>query len=208
MAGPLNPGGQSLFLVGHLSLDRCPHCGIAQPLLQQAGQGLVTPQAPRRWWAMYICTTCGGVLLAASNIGETGRVCEYYPSTEILDPNIPVRARDFLKQAQESIAQPSGAVMLCASAVDAMLKGKGLKEGSLYTRINQAATDHLITDGMKQWAHQVRLDANGPRHSDEDVPMPTMEDAKRSVAFTVALAEFLFVLPAKVTRGIKDTKTR
>jgi len=58
---------------------------------------------------------------------------------------------------------------------------------------------------MKQWAHQVRLDANEPRHADEKKPA-TLEDAKRSVAFTTALAEFLYVLPARVTRGIKDTR--
>jgi hypothetical protein len=43
--------------------------------------------------------------------------------------------------------------MLAASAVDSMLKDKGYKEGSLYKRIDTAAADHLITDGMAQWAH-------------------------------------------------------
>ena len=96
--------------------------------------------------------------------------------------------------------------MLCASSVDAMLKAKGLREGSLYSRIDQAAEQHLVTAGMAEWAHQVRLDANDQRHADENAPLPAQQDAKRCLEFALALAEFLFVLPAKVTRGIAETK--
>jgi hypothetical protein len=91
--------------------------------------------------------------------------------------------------------------MLAASAVDAMLKEKGLKDGSLYNRIEQAAANHLITPGMAEWAHEVRLDANDQRHADENAPLPTSDDAQRIVEFASALAEFLFVLPARVQRG-------
>lgn len=43
--------------------------------------------------------------------------------------------------------------MLAASAVDAMLKEKGLRQGSLFSRIDEAAQQHLITEEMKRWAH-------------------------------------------------------
>jgi hypothetical protein len=39
---------------------------------------------------------------------------------------------------------------------------------------------------------------------DDEVGIPVEEDAKRVVEFTKSLAMFLFVLPAMVTRGIKD----
>ncbi len=93
--------------------------------------------------------------------------------------------------------------MVCASAVDAMLKERRLVEGSLYARIDKAAKDHIITDDMAKWAHHVRLEANGQRHADEEFALPTKEDAERSLEFALALAEFLFVLPARVTRGLK-----
>jgi hypothetical protein len=86
-----------------------------------------------------------------------------------------------------------------------MLKEKGLKKGSLYVRIDRAAKRNLITQEMATWAHQVRLEANKPRHADEKAPKGTPDDAKLSVAFAQVLAEFLFVLPAKVKKGIKDT---
>ncbi len=96
--------------------------------------------------------------------------------------------------------------MLCASAVDAMLKAKGYTSGNLYGRINKAADDHLITEGMKEWAHEVRLDANDQRHADEAAALPTTAAAQRSIEFAQALGQFLFVLPAQVARGRAATQ--
>ena len=95
--------------------------------------------------------------------------------------------------------------MLAASAVDAMLKAKGYQDGSLYQRIEKAAAGHIITEDMATWAHQVRLDANDQRHADESAQFPTTDEAQRSLDFAVALAEILFVLPARVTRGLSDS---
>lgn len=91
--------------------------------------------------------------------------------------------------------------MLTASAVDAMLKAKGYTDGSLYRRIDEAAQAHLITAEMAAWAHEIRLDANDERHADEAADLPTKEDAEKVIEFASALAQFLFVLPARVERG-------
>ena len=95
--------------------------------------------------------------------------------------------------------------MLSASSVDAMLKVKGYKDGSLYQRIKDASAGHIITEDMATWAHQVRLDANDQRHADESAQFPTTEEAQRSLDFAMALAEILFVLPARVTRGLQES---
>lgn len=96
--------------------------------------------------------------------------------------------------------------MLSASSVDSMLKDKGYKNGNLYSRINKAAEDHLITEAMAVWAHEVRLDANDQRHADEDVALPDESDAQKTIDFTLALAQFLFVMPSRVQRGIEKAK--
>ena len=93
--------------------------------------------------------------------------------------------------------------MLTGSSVDAMLKDKGLKEGSLYARIDAAAAAHLITQEMAAWAHDIRLDANDQRHADEGVPFPDGANAAKAIEFAMALAQFLYVLPARVERGRK-----
>lgn len=188
-----------------LILERCPHCRVANPNIIQVHkfQTNAFNMSNRRFWGVYKCNRCGGVTTGASE-NERGWISELYPSEIEIDNSLPVKAKAFLHQAVDSLHAPSGAIMLAASSIDAMLKEKGYTSGKLYTRINKAAKDHLITDGMADWAHEVRLDANDERHADEDSKLPDGRDAKKTVDFALALAEFLFVLPSKVQRGIKD----
>ena len=165
---------------------------------QWAGVKQSTGQS--RHWAVYSRSSCGGAVTAtAAGMGQ--EVTAVYPSSPVVDEAVPERPRMYLAQAIDSLHAPVGAIVLAASAVDSMLKTKGLKEGSLNQRIDRAASTNLITAEMTQWAHDVRLDANDQRHADEDAPLPTVADAQRVIAFTEALAEFLFVLPAMVQRG-------
>jgi hypothetical protein len=126
-----------------------------------------------------------------------------FPSARTIDESIPERARRHLREAMDTLSSPGASIVASASAVDAMLKARNYREGTLYGRIDQAAAEHLITAEVALWAHQVRLDANDQRHADEDAPFPEMSDAQRSLDFTLALAEILFVLPSRVTRGIQ-----
>lgn len=87
--------------------------------------------------------------------------------------------------------------MLANSAVDAMLKQRGLKEGSVYKRLGQAVTQGLITNEMREWADKIRIESNNPRHADESAEPVTVEQAKLVVEFAKSLADILFVLPAK-----------
>lgn len=190
-------------LQAFLALERCPYCHIARPSLvrQWATKTASYDKRMLRDWAVYSCQTCGGLVTCGSLDGTGLIMTEMYPSTSAASEDIPERARSFLQQAIESIHAPAGSIMLAASAVDAMLKAKGKKDGSLYKRIDEAAQDHLITQEMALWAHEVRLDANDQRHADEEAALPTENDAKRSIGFASALGDFLFALPAKVEAG-------
>lgn len=191
-------------LGGQLPLDRCPHCGVARPTISHrwGPQRSTTHDDLReRHWSAYECTTCGGMVLAGTRHGRSGQVSELYPMAREPDTDLPSRAQHFLGEAIEIINSPSSAIMAAASAVDAMLKAKDYTEGSLYSRIDRAADDGVITEDMAHWAHDVRLDANDQRHADEDAELPEISDAERCVEFAEALGEFLFVLPARVRRG-------
>jgi hypothetical protein len=135
---------------------------------------------------------------------QNAEISQMWPAPQTVAEAVPVRAREFLSQAIASIHAPAGAVMLTASAVDAMLKDKGLKDGSLNSRIDQAASAHLITAEMAAWAHEIRLDANDQRHADEGAGLPSTADATKAIDFANALAQFLYVLPARVERGRKS----
>ena len=188
-----------------LTLDRCPHCNVDTPSLRQVSihQTHTHTKQNARIWGIYNCSRCGGIVIAAA-AQQGGKVKEIYPTARVVDDAIPVKAKAFLEQALGSLHAPAGAIMLAASAIDAMLKEKGYKEGHLSPRINQAAKDHLITEEMATWAHKVRLDANGQRHADDSLDLPTEPEAQMTVEFALALGEFLFVLPARVRKGLSS----
>lgn len=223
-----------------LALEICPYCGVARPNLSATGAGglgnlIVTTQfdgSQERTWGTYVCSTCGGVVLAAAAsrvskipVEQTAKVVAglakhtlsgipritedislLLPETRQIPNEVPDEAREPLREAMATLAAPRASLMVSCSAVDAMLKVKGYETGSLYNRIEAAAADHLITEGMAQWAHQVRLEANGQRHADRSHANPTTQDARLCLDFAMALAEFLFVLPARVSRGLRDSQ--
>jgi DNA-directed RNA polymerase subunit RPC12/RpoP len=196
-----------LFLQDQLTLNRCPHCSVSKPniVVKTNFETNSFDKQDKKVWGVYVCTKCGGVITASAwSWGDV--VDEIYPVIKSVDNSLPIKAKAFLQQANETIHSPSGSIMLSASCVDAMLKAKGYKEGSLYKRIEKAVEEHLITSEMAKWAHQVRLDANDERHADEDAELPTSNDAKKLIEFVTALAQFLFVLPAMIEEGIEKSK--
>ena len=192
----------NLTLGNVLLLPRCPWCTIANPNLSCIHSTSTRDHAGGngRNWNVYRCGNCGGVVTAYSNEGFS-HVKGYFPEGISVSDDIPDRPRSYLQQACSSIHAPAGAVMLAASSVDSMLKAKGYADGTLYARIEKAMKDHVITEDMAAWAHEVRLDANDQRHADEVAALPSMDDAQRVIDFTMALAELLFVLPSRITRG-------
>ncbi|TGK01802.1 DUF4145 domain-containing protein [Leptospira langatensis] len=200
-------------MLANLDLERCPHCNINKPNLQRINlyQTISSDHRIRRDWVNYQCSRCGGIVLGEGRTGvrtpnEKTFIEAIYPDNSLtLSDFIPVRAKEYLKQAIDSIVAPSGSIVLSASSVDAMLKSKEYKDGSLYSRIDQAAKDHLITKEMANWAHEIRLHSNEERHSDEEQELPNEEEAKKCIEFALALAEFLFVLPSRIEKG-RNTK--
>ncbi|GAB2567917.1 DUF4145 domain-containing protein [Spirosoma areae] len=190
----------------HLKIDTCPHCSVDYPnmIVEYAFKTSYDNGKEPKIWRVYICKRCGGSVLAMG-YPPGNQVSKIYPNAETPDINLPDNVRTYLGEAMRSTSTPIASVIVSASAVDAMLKEKGYKDGSLYIRIEKAIVDHLLTPEMGEWAHQVRLGANGQRHADENVGFPTIADAKMSLEFAKTLGEFLFVLPAKVKRGIANS---
>lgn len=188
----------------NLDLDRCPHCSVARPNLskQHALESNNHVGNNLRVWFIYQCSRCGGVVTAWAR-ALSGTCEQIFPTVMEVSSDIPNNSKEYLEQAISSIHAPAGAVMLAASSVDSMLKVKGLIDGSLYKRIEEAVGQNMITPAMADWAHEIRLDANDQRHADQDSNLPSGEDAQRVIDFTIAFAEYLFVLPAKVQRGLK-----
>ena len=194
-------------------IARCPHCGIANPqLVMRWHSQQHTPHAigPGNMWAAYSCTRCGGVVTAkgANNDGTSNaEIIAVFPAAKEAHADIPEPARKFLQQAYETLHAPDAAAVMAGSAVDGMLKALGYKDGNLYGRIDQAVKDQKLTAGMGDWAHEVRLGSNRPRHSDESEPHVSPEQAAQSVEFAEALGYFLFVLTKRIESGLAAAKT-
>lgn len=194
-------------LESNLIIKRCPHCNVDNPNLTKTAifETNSFNGNNKRIWVTYACQRCGGVTTAWA-YQFNSEIQQMFPNAISLDSSIPHRAKAYLDQAIDSLHAPAGSIMLSASSVDAMLKEKGYKDGSLYCRINKAVEDHLITKEMADWAHEVRLDANDQRHADESVDLPTEKDAQITIDFSLALAQFLFVMPSRVQQGIEKAK--
>lgn len=194
----------------------CPHCGRANPVIRhlwtsdplyRADGGLMSR------WAIYACTTCGHALLAQGAwVADPGRaainpdIMDIIPTARSAPEELPSVARNFLQQAYDTMHAPDAAGLMAASAIDAMLKEVGYTAGTLYARIDKAVEDHVLTSGMGEWAHHARLEANNVRHADAGRPHLKVEEARQCVEFAEALAQFLFVLAAKVQHGISEAQ--
>ena len=198
------------YLSTSLALERCPHCATAQSQLARVTERENNRRGIHRRWGVYECLTCGGLVTAAARAADPLHVIiECYPGApDEPSDTIPLRPREYLRQARDFLGQATGSVTLSACAVDAMLKEKGLKEGRLYERIHDAVAQNLISEDMAQWAHQVGLDPNDSRYADERGSLPTTESAQRCLRFAMALADILFVLPGRVTEGIAESEPR
>jgi hypothetical protein len=203
-----------LLATPHLILSRCPHCFTAVPTIDKITTCSAQPandprgQAAQLLWHIYICKSCAGIVACATKThivreSEQNRVVWIVPSMNIPDQALPGKVRHFLNEARETLNSPSASITMSASAVDAMLKEIDYKAGSLYSRIKKAAEDNRLTPDMELWAHEVRLDANDERHADEAAGLPKIEDARRALDFADTLAQLLFVLPARVRRGLE-----
>jgi hypothetical protein len=193
-----------------LGLKRCPHCSIASPNFTKVwasnGPTPRTDVGPRMHWGSYCCGSCGSIVTCSGEIQGQNQVyfLGLFPSAKIAHEDIPEPARTFLQQAFETLHAPDASAVMAGSAVDAMLKKHGFATGSLYTRIDEALAKNILTQGMADWAHSVRLGSNRPRHADAEKPHVSPAEAKQSVEFAEALGNFLFVLTARIDRGLKE----
>jgi hypothetical protein len=132
-------------------------------------------------------------------------VAELFPMPRQVAHELPPVGRRFLEEAYQTLHAPDAATVMAGSAVDAMLKDKGYKEGTLYERIDAAVKDHVLTEDMGRWAHHARLESNRPRHADADNPHVAPEEAAQAVEFADALGQFLYVLTARIRRGLQES---
>ena len=201
------------------SPKRCPHCKVAKPQMLNVWNHQEQIFSSATFYATYQCTSCHNITLAKYSVVsplERGASTTYYQTLEEYWPKlsgelsltIPETARTYLAEARNGIGNPNSSVIASATAVDLMLQNKNINKASLKASIEEAKKQGLITENMADWANHIRIEANGSRHRKIGTPLATKEEAEQSLEFAFALAEFLFVLPARVTKGIEQSQSQ
>ena len=185
--------------------ERCPRCGVSVPNLVEIEKFIKGPN--HRVYRVLQCNRCHDCVLvqvetdAKKQLPHTWTIDNIYPEVSGVPSEFPERAKKYFEQALNSLVAPDGCVMLCGSAVDAMLKDKKLLDGSVYNRIDEAVKIGLLTAEMAEWAHAVRLGANRPRHADNEDPHVTPAEAENAIEYVKTLGHILYVLPKMVADG-------
>ena len=191
-----------------LILDRCPYCNIAKPFMAHISSHMIAKEHEVLLHILdiYECSSCHNFIIHKQipkiYFGDTEFISLIIPKEKTYDKNIPDKARNDLTAAYETLHQPKASIIMSSRAVETMLQIKGYNDNYLNDKIIAAHGAGILTDDMKKWADEVRLDANKERHAALADNPPSKEDAERTLSFAETIAEILFVIPSKVTRGI------
>ena len=80
-------------------------------------------------------------------------------------------------------------------------KGYWDRKMGLKGRIKAAVKQGDLPQVMADWANEVRVIGNDTHTDEAPADLPNQDDAERAIHFANMLAEYLFVLPAQISRG-------
>ena len=207
--------------VPHLS-TRCPFCGdntsmppVSEPVLAASNVDIGYGRIEDLYAVLHLCTNaeCTGSTVGYYTRGRESYhyrfhrpVRRAYKAPE----ELPKRPRAILQNANDVRKSPVACVTTTVRAVEAMMAVKGYcdRSKSLKQRINEAVKAGDLPEAMGDWAHEVR-ELGRETHTDEaPPPLPTDKEAEKALLFANTLAQYLFVLPARISKARKSAQAR
>jgi hypothetical protein len=189
----------------------CPHCSyrsyfrpVTSSFLEQQGE------QSSIWWVCNAaqCESCKGFVLVVGkrdnrNGHEWGLEGVYplgKPNDSVAPEVPPLIASDFQEALRcEWVKAYKATVTMCRRALQAScveLKGKDAK---LQDQIDELASNGVITQALKEMAHEVRLAGNDGAHPGKDgLSDVTPQDAADIIEFTREFFHHVFVVRAKL----------
>ena len=98
-----------------------------------------------------------------------------------------------------SINANRAAVLLARTTVQAIAKDKGIHTANLYGDIERMADDHVITDQLKEEAHEIRFLGNDMAHGDLGTPVDS-DDAADILGFLDSLLDYVYQQPMAIQK--------
>ncbi len=160
------------------------------------------------------CNSCNYFFLVA-RYGQNEKIIEIYPSQlpKPIDPRIPVFLKGDLEEAYKcfSVKAYRGTGVLARRALQMCCIEKGAPDKRLVEQIDWLLDERIITNDLKEWAHEVRLTGNDAAHPPKDVNKDssvTEDDAKDILFLLEELIKVLYITPAiakeRKEKRIKD----
>ena len=211
---------QGLLAMAQLTLS-CPHCRTEKVGFAPRNAVQVTPGGQTLLFLQ--CEGCGQAIVAVVNNiraaveawigghGNTpGQIVRIYPEMIALKApaDVPSTVRAAFLSGLDNLDRAGGAnaaAIMFRRAVEIAIKAvnpDAPKGQNLDKRIEGLPPD-IATPAMKEWAHQVRLDANEATHEPEEF---SEDDAKKLRIFAEMFLTYAFTLPAMLARAKEPPK--
>jgi hypothetical protein len=189
----------------------CPHCSFLS-YFRAITTAHVEAKNPQNqlWWICNgaQCEACKGFVLIVgqrdSRYGQEWGLEGVYPLGRPNDSvalEVPPLIADDFKEALrcEWVKAYKATVTMCRRALQASCVELKASHASLRDQIDELANKRVITDSLKEMAHEVRLTGNDGAHPGKDgLNDVTDKDARDIIEFTREFFHHVFVVPAKL----------
>jgi hypothetical protein len=182
----------------------CPFCNTNSHFTKKWDAATVFPLegGQQRRQAAMQCDRCNRIV-GAIGPGD-GRMEEYWPGTVGGKdfPDVPTHLAEAADEAHRcrSINALRAAVAMARAVVEATAKDKGVDTGNLMTKIDALATAGVISEAMKDAAHEIRFAGNEAAHGDLAAGAISEEDALEVLGLMDAILLRVYQEPAQVER--------
>jgi len=129
----------------------------------------------------------------------------FYPlgkPNDTVDPAVPKGIAEDFREALRCwwVEAYKATVTMCRRSIQASCLAQGAdKKKKLVGQIDELAAKGFITEPLKQFAHEVRLEGNDGAHPDPDgLENVTQKDAVDIIEFTREYLHHVYVMPAKL----------
>jgi len=193
----------------------CPHCFKENVAFQSVGQ-IQHQNNEDRYTVFFRCGACEKGLMATVHIKHRPQrpvpphiydadlndnlcynVVETYPKPPVIEipQHLPDNMSNFYLQAAKSIRQENwdASAIMCRGIIEAAAKHLDPEfEGALYRRIDRLSDLHVITQSIKDWAHEIGIEDHVETPG---IILTDAESAKRLFDFTEVFLIYVYTLP-------------
>ncbi|MDD4955592.1 MAG: DUF4145 domain-containing protein, partial [Candidatus Omnitrophica bacterium] len=137
--------------------------------------------------SVYVCCVCGGTLFtrAYGNKLQEQKLDIYPVNLPSIPKEIPDKIKSICHEAHTcfNVGAWNATTTMCRRAVQECIIDKGGQGNTLYNQIDDLAGKRIITDDIKDWAHEIRILGRDGAHA--DIPTDVGEqEAKFCIEFT------------------------